>query len=342
MRIEQIGEFGLIDRLQRFLRTNSERVVLGIGDDAAVIRNRSGCESILTTDALIEKVHFDFNYTPFESLGWKALAVSLSDVAAMGGMPLGALVSIAVPGAWNVEDVEKFYSGFKRCADTFRCPAVGGDTVRSPDRCFISVSVLGEVESGKAVLRSGAKSGDRLCVTGVLGGAKTGLEVLTSHADPESFSSAVRRFLEPTPRLREALALVQTFPVTSMIDISDGLASEIGHLCKDSGVGCKIREDRIPLSDDALRWATIQNRPRAQYLYESGEEYELLFTIRPGRDMNSDVVEQMCGEMNFSVIGEITDSAEGIHIQKEDKLFPFCSKGWDHFGSKQGSHDSTE
>ncbi len=331
MRLDQIGEFGLINRLERIVHLDSDRVVCGIGDDAAVIRNRPGSEIVLTTDALIEGIHFDLAYTPLKALGWKALAASLSDIAAMGAVPVCAVVSIAIPRTWTVEDVEKMYSGLAMCGEHYGCPIVGGDTLCSLNASYVCVTVEGEIESGKAILRSGAQAGDLLCVSGELGGARTGYEVLSSNADRKQYPKSIKRFLKPVPRLKESSELVGGMPITSMIDISDGLVSEIRHLCKYSGVGCLIYENRIPVAKEAIQWAEKTNHPLSRYLYESGEEYELLFTI------SKEVVDDglpfslFTGKMNFSVIGEMKRAADGIQILKGGKILSPESTGWDHF-----------
>ena len=178
MQLSQTGEFELIKRMRRIIESESDEIILGIGDDAAVIRPKSGSCLVLTTDALVEGVHFDLSYTPFDALGWKALAVNLSDVAAVGGIPAYALVSLALPEAWTVDDVESFYRGLRCCGKTYDCKIVGGDTTRSVEKGFISISVIGYVNQNAIMSRSGAQLGDLLCVTGRLGGARTGLEAL--------------------------------------------------------------------------------------------------------------------------------------------------------------------
>jgi thiamine-monophosphate kinase len=331
VRLEEVGEFGIIDRLEGMLRSGSDRIVCGIGDDAALIRQKPGFHSVLTTDALVEGVHFDLTYTPLDSLGWKSLAVSLSDLAAMGATPVCAVVSVAVPGSFDLEGVEAFFSGLKRCGEAYQCPVAGGDTVRSLRDFFISVAVEGEVESGKAVLRSGAKPGDALCVTGELGGAKTGFEVLSGRGEEDLFPESVRRFLEPFPRIREASELLRRLPVSSMIDVSDGLASEIGHLCRRSRTGCRIRREHIPLSREAARWAERKQKSIDPFLYESGEDYELLFTVDSGAFADPEGFRRTAQELQVTILGEITESEKGISVENNGKLARLATKGWDHF-----------
>jgi thiamine-monophosphate kinase len=332
MRLYQIGEFSLIDRLRKAVQMRSNQVLLGIGDDAAVLRAHPQSDIILTTDALIEGVHFDLEYTPLESLGWKALAVNLSDIAAMGGSPLGATVSIAIPDRWRVEDVENLYAGLSRCAKTFRCPIVGGDTSRSLDGCFLSIAIAGETGLDQSVRRSGARVGDILCLTGEMGGAKTGLEALIQRTGKRRFKKSIRRFLEPIPRLEASSLLIRRLPVSSMIDVSDGLASEIQHLCMESDVGCSVDEERIPVSSEAIRWAKEQHKPLSSYRFESGEEYELLFTLPRKAVEKNRIFHRLAQSVSVSIIGEITVPSRGVQIRRRKKTVPMDFHGWNHFG----------
>lgn len=329
MELSQIGERGLIQRIQSMLKTRNEQILLGIGDDAAVISSPPDQKLIFTTDTLVETVHFDRRYVPLESLGWKALAVNLSDVAAMAGLPLCAVVSLAIPETWSVGDVDRLYQGLERCAQTYRCPIVGGDTVRSPQWACITVTVLGEVREGYFKTRAGAKEGDFLCVTGKLGKSRVGWEVLASGVQDPTFSSAVAHFLEPRPKIEEAQRLVRAYEVTAMIDISDGLASEILHLCEASGLGCKLFEEKISVPPEVFSWAHSQKKSIENYLWESGEEYELLFTVSPQSSFKP---------MDFfTVIGNMEKKEHGILLYKEGKSQPFHFKGWDHF--RHGDND---
>lgn len=325
MELSRLGEKGLIQRIRSMLQTQNERILLGIGDDAAVVSSRPDRKLILTTDSLVEKVHFDRRYMPLESLGWKALAVNLSDIAAMAGSPLCAVVSLAIPDTWSVEEVDSFYQGMDRCAQTYHCPIVGGDTVRSLQWACITVTVLGEVQADAFISRAGAKEGDLLCVTGTVGKARVGWEVLKSGIQNPAFSSAVAYFLEPRPKIEEAQRILNFYKVTAMIDISDGLASEISHLCEASGLGCQIFEESIPVSPEVFSWARAQHNSIENYLWKSGEEYELLFTISS----------KACFKPMdfFTVIGKMEKKEYGIVLQKRGKSQSFHFKGWDHFQS---------
>ena len=331
MKLSRVGEFGLIDRIKKIVTSDSKNLLLGIGDDAALFRSRPGWITILTTDAMVEGIHFDLTYTPIESLGWKALAINLSDVAAMGGVPQYAVVSLAVPSNWEVEDVELFYRGMKQCGDFYGCMLIGGDTVSSNSGCFISVTVVGEVEDGLAVTRNGATNEDVLCVTGKLGGSMVGLEVLRSGENKNRFPISVKRFLEPGVKLRESRELVREFKITSMIDISDGLSSEILHICQESNLGCLIEEDKIPVAEEVFLWAEKSGKSYSTYALNSGEEYELLFTMPKVEyekflSKKSDVA-----KFDFTVIGEMKPKSEGIKIMRQGSTVPLSPEGWNHF-----------
>ncbi len=331
MKLSQLGEFGLIDRIKKIVTNDSRTPLLGIGDDAALFRPRPGWITVLTTDAMVEGVHFDLTYIPIESLGWKALAINLSDVAAMGGVPQYAVVSLALPSSWEVEDVESLYKGMRQCGDFYGCTLIGGDTVSSNSGCFISVTVIGEVEDGCAVTRGGARNRDILCVTGKLGGSMVGLEVLKSGENKNQFPISVKRFLQPEIRLEESRKLVKEFEITSMIDISDGLSSEIIHICQESGLGCLIEEDKIPIAEEVFLRAEKGEKPSSIYGLNSGEEYELLFTMSKVEYEKFLSKKSAMGGFDFTVIGEMRPKEEGIKIMRQGKTIPLSPEGWNHF-----------
>ena len=331
MKLAEVGEFGLIERIRRMFDEPSPSVILGIGDDAAVCRYQPGRVMLLTTDALVEGVHFHRRYTPAKSLGWKALAINISDIAAMGGVPRYALVTLALPESWTVEDVESLYEGIDQCGMAYGCPLVGGDTVHSPNSCMLSVTILGDADERNVVTRSGARAGDFICMTGEMGGARVGLEVLESSADKKRFRHSVDRFLEPKPRLWESKRLVEGLGVSSMIDISDGLTSEIGHLCRQSGLGCLIQEEKVPVSREAVRWAESRGDALTVYALESGEEYELLFTVSKER-YDGWREKGLDRSLNIAVVGKMIEKSRGMLVQRRGETYPLSLKGWDHFG----------
>ena len=331
MKLGELGEFGLIERIRTIVGDASDGVVLGMGDDAAVLESSPGWQPILTTDTLVEGVHFHRAYTPVESLGWKALAVNLSDIAAMGGLPRCAVVSLVLTDSWRVEDVEALYRGMKRCGDGYGCAVVGGDTVRSEDAGILTVAVLGEVEAGRAVGRTGANEGDVICVTGKLGGARVGLEVLSGRDDRALFPESVSCFLEPKPLVKEARDIVEVFSPSSMIDISDGLSSEIHHVCSQSGVGCLLEEERLPIAGEVFGWAKERGESPADVALGSGEEYQLLFTVEKG--IYEKRTRRESGKSEITVIGEIVEEAAGIRIVNKGRRRTLDTQGWDHFVS---------
>jgi thiamine-monophosphate kinase len=331
VQLSQTGEFGLIKRICRIVESQSDEIVLGIGDDAAVIRPKTGSCLVLTTDALVEGVHFDLRYTPFDALGWKALAVNLSDVAAVGGVPAYALISLALPDKWTVENVESFYRGLKHCGKVYNTKIAGGDTTQSGSKGFISISVIGYVNENLIKRRSGAKEGDLICVTGTLGGARAGFEALREGQDKNLFKKSIRRFLKPAPRILEAGKLIRELPVSSMIDISDGLASDARHLCEQSGLGCILWEEALPLHPDLKVWEEKMGTSPTRFALTSGEEYELLFTVN--QDRFDSWINHSQGEKRVPVtaIGEIVHKKKGIRIKRGGKNVSFSEKGWDHF-----------
>jgi thiamine-monophosphate kinase len=332
MRLSDSGEFGLIGRIRQICGQPGERVIAGIGDDGALLSTKPGYASILTTDSMVEGVHFDLRYVPLRSLGWKLLAVSLSDVASMGGTPVGCVVSIAIPETWSMENIEALYEGISRCGRDYGCPVVGGDIVKSPGLCYVSCAVLGEVPLGAEIRRSGANEGDLLCVTGQFGGARVGFEALESGSkDSDEFYESINRFLEPTPRLQEIQSILHVFRPTSLIDVSDGLASEIRHICEESNLGCLIHEDKIPIHPEAVKWAGMTGKAPICYAMESGEEYELLFTVDSHEFVSQNMRDLPKRAGAVAVIGLMRKKEDGIQIQSGESRFPMKYQGWDHF-----------
>jgi len=326
---DQLGEFGLIERIQQLVGDFKDPSILSIGDDAAIVSTPNQDKKIVfTTDAMVEGVHFDLDYTPMESLGWKALAINVSDVAAMGGMPKYVVISLAIPKHWKVEAVDELYQGMIRCSREYGCHIVGGDTVRSKDSGFISVAVIGEVDSQKVAARDGAQPGDYLGLSRPVGSSRVGLEVLESKLDYKAFQKSVKHFLEPKPELSIAQKLVSELEVSSLIDVSDGLASEIGHLCRMSKVGCLVQFKGIPISSEAKEWCGPQDRSPFEFAMESGEEYALLFTVDPQK-YSIWLKDQQ--NPPIYIIGKIVQKKQGIQIEKDGEMSPLTFKGWDHF-----------
>lgn len=334
--IAQVGEFGLIDRLRDTLGADTAAdLLIGIGDDAAVYSVGSGRVHVLTTDILVEGVHFDRTFAPLGLLGYKSIAVNVSDIIAMNARPLYATVTIGLPNNVSVEQAETLYEGISQAAKRFGLAVVGGDTTAA-ERMIISVSVVGEAAEQDIVQRSGAEPGDLLCVTGHLGAAAAGLKILLSEKeafldadrqpDLQPWSFVVERHLSPRPRLdsldtwREA-----GFKPKALIDISDGLASETHHICRSSAVGARIDAALLPIHVDTYRVAErFKERPETYALY-GGEDYELLFAAAP-----NDLA--LLADDTYAVVGEVTDAIDGIVLRLPDgEVAPLEATGFQHF-----------
>ncbi len=327
MKIEKIGEFGLIDLLKRRTFSQDKRVLVSVGDDAAVIKSCKDKLLIFTTDTMVEKVHFDLRYSTFKQVGWKAMVANLSDIAAMGGLPTFALVTIGLSKSMSVKNVLSIYDGITAVGKRYKCSVIGGDTVFSPQGVFVSIALLGEVEKKFLVKRSGAKSGDLICVTGDLGEAQAGLEFLKKN--PRKKSPLVRKHLNPVPRINEARALVRNLKISSMIDISDGLSSELFHLTEESNLGAVIYQDKIPISSKCIKAGSFLGKSPLLWALSSGEEYELLFTLSRKELPSLEKVER---KIKLSLIGEIVSKKEGVVLQQRSgKMRKLTKTGFKHF-----------
>ncbi len=327
MRISQIGEFGLIDLIRSRVLSKDRRVLVDIGDDAAVIKPSEGKLLIFTTDTLVEKVHFDLRYSTFRQIGWKAMASNLSDIAAMGGLPKFALVTIGLPKSVAAENVISIYDGITAIGRRYKCKVVGGDTVFSPKGIFVSIALLGEVEKKFLVKRKGAKRGDLICVTGDLGEAQAGLEFLLRN--PRRKSSLTRKHLTPFPRISEARILLRILKVSSMIDISDGLSSELFHLTEESDLGAVIYQDKIPISSNCKKAGRLLGKSPLLWALSSGEEYELLFTV--GRKKLPHL-KKLGRKVKVSWIGEMVAKKEGVMLREESgRKRKLTKMGFKHF-----------
>lgn len=327
IKINEVGEFGLIDLIKKKILSKDRQVVVNIGDDAAVIKSPPDRLLIFTTDTLVERIHFDLSYFSFEEIGWKAMAANLSDIAAMGGLPKYALVTMGLPESMRAEDVLSIYKGASKIARKYNCKIIGGDTTLVPKDLFISIALLGEVEKKFLVTRSGAKKGDLICVTGKLGEAQAGLEYLKKYGR-QKFSLA-RKHLQPNPRINEARILVKNLKINSMIDISDGLSSELFHLVDESRLGALIYEQNIPISPKCLKLASFLNKTPLAWALSSGEEYELLFTF--GKKDQAKIG-RIKSKVSVSVIGEMVDKRDGVKlIHKSGRMKDLRKVGFVHF-----------
>ena len=333
--ISSLGEFGLIEHLTRNIELQNASSIVGVGDDAAVI-DHFGKQTVITTDLLIEGVHFDLMYTPLKHLGYKSVIVNLSDVYAMNATPTQVTMSVGISNRFSVEAIDEFYEGVYAACEKYGVDLIGGDTASSQKGFIISVTAVGEVTPDKFVKRSTAQKGDLLCVSGDLGAAYVGLLFLerekkifmenpSIQPDLEGESYVVGRLLKPEAKKNIIEFLEkQSITPTAMMDISDGLSSEILHICKQSNLGCILYEERIPVAEDTKNAAfKFEIDPTACAL-SGGEDYELLFTIR-----QSDHEKIVLNE-EISVIGYMTDFGEGAKIiTKGNNTFPITAQGWD-------------
>ncbi|MBT2557454.1 thiamine-phosphate kinase [Hymenobacter sp. ISL-91] len=336
--LDKVGEFGLIGRIQQTVELTQPSTVLGIGDDAAILAPAAGQELVISTDLLTEGVHFDLTFCPLKHLGYKAVAVNVSDIAAMNALPTQIVVAVSIPPRFTVEAVEELFEGVKLACEAYNVDLVGGDTTGSRAGLTVSVTALGQVEAGQAVRRSGAGPNDLLCVTGDLGGAYLGLQVLEREkqvwqADPESqpeldkYPYVLQRQLRPEARMDVIHELRELGVVpTSMIDVSDGLASEVLHLCQASGTGARIFTENLPIANPTLEVANEFNLDPIMCMLNGGEDYELLFTV-PLADHA-----KLKNHPDITIIGHMVDKSEGANlITKAGQPVPLKAQGFSHF-----------
>lgn len=336
--LTELGEFGLIERIRRKFELRNASSVRGIGDDAAVI-DAGNHFQLVTTDMLLEGVHFDLAYMPLQHLGYKAIAANVSDIAAMNGTPQQVVVSLALSNRFSVEAVDTLYEGIRAACEAYQVDLVGGDTAASASGLVISVAVVGTVAKEKVVYRSGARPDDIICVTGDLGGAYVGLLALQrekevfltnpqAQPDLERFQYVIGRQLKPEARMDvvHELADLSLVP-TSMIDISDGLASELLHLATQSKCGVKIYEDKIPIDTETFEVASLDFKiDPITCALNGGEDYELLFTIRQA-DLG-----KVKNHPDVQLIGHMHDQpGQHVMVTKGGNTVPVRAQGWNHF-----------
>ncbi|HOG18937.1 MAG TPA: thiamine-phosphate kinase [Salinivirgaceae bacterium] len=337
--ISKIGEFGLINKISDAVKLYNPESEKGIGDDAAIL-NFNGSKILVATDMLTEGVHFDLSYMPLQHLGYKAVAINLSDIYAMNGEPKQITVSIGLSSRFSVEHVEEIYKGINKACELYKVDIVGGDTVASLSGLIISITAIGVVNSKEITMRSGAQENDLICVSGDLGAAYLGLKLLTRekaalevapHQQPQfgGYEYLIERQLKPEPRrdIYNKLKEASIIP-TSMIDISDGLSSELMHICKSSGKGCRIYDEKIPIHEQSIRLCDEFNIDPTIPALNGGEDYELLFTIKQSDYERIEKIE------NVSVIGHITSYKDLCEIVFRDgTAVPLTAHGWNAFES---------
>lgn len=337
--LENIGEFGLIERIAKVTNRELETTVKGIGDDAAVL-DHANRQTVVTTDCLVENVHFDFTYTPVKHLGYKSVVVNISDLAAMGAKPTAILVTIAASNRMSVEALDELYEGMQLACERYNVEIVGGDTTSSLSGLMISITALGTVEKDKAIYRSGAKPHELIVVTGDLGAAFAGLQVLerekavfkeNPHTQPDlsEYEYLLQRLLKPEAR-------TDIFPMlddlnlrpTSMLDISDGLSSELLHLCKASGLGCKVFEDKLPVDPAVFKVCEEMQLNATTAAINGGEDYELLMTLP------LEAHDAIKGNPHFTIIGHMTQENDPpLLVTNTGEMLPLKAQGWNAFKS---------
>ncbi|CAN5391629.1 thiamine-phosphate kinase [soil metagenome] len=334
--LSKLGEFGLIKHLTENIELKNPSSVKGVGDDAAVIDYGANKTTVVSTDMLVEGIHFDLSYVPLKHLGYKAATVNFSDICAMNATPKQLLVSIAISSKFSLDAIEELYSGLLLACERYNVDLVGGDTTSSVSGLVISCTIIGEVEKDKLVYRSGAKDKNLLCVTGDLGGAYMGLmmlerekEVYKSNPeiqpDLEGNDYILERQLKPEARI-DIVEMLNTNGIipTSMIDVSDGLASELLHICTQSGVGAQLYEEKIPLDPMTFDRAREFNLDPTMCAMNGGEDYELLFTI----DMKD--YEKLQHNPDITFIGHITAKEAGVNlVTRSNTSHPVTAQGWD-------------
>jgi len=332
--LSQLGEFGLIDHLTNQFEITQASTLKGIGDDAAVL-DFADKKGVISTDLLIEGVHFDLAYMPLKHLGYKAVVVNISDICAMNSRPTQITVSVAVSNRFPLEALEELFAGINLAAKTYKVDVIGGDTTSSQKGLILSITAIGEATAEELVYRNGAKVNDLLVVSGDLGAAYMGLQVLErekqvfqvnphSKPDLEAYSYLIERQLKPEARtdVRTLLHALEINP-TAMIDVSDGLSSEILHLCKQSEVGCNLYEDKLPLDPQLISVCEEFQLDSTTVAINGGEDYELLFTVK------MDDFDKLKGNPNFTIIGHMVEAAEGMHlITRANTKIPLKARGW--------------
>ncbi|MFC4766876.1 thiamine-phosphate kinase [Effusibacillus consociatus] len=334
MNLREVGEFGLIERLRDKLNPADDTVIVGIGDDAAVLSYDAKSYVVMTTDMLVEGVHFREDTIDFRSLGWKSLAASFSDIAAMGGIPRHAAVSLAIPPSYEIESLEQLYEGIAEICSEFQAHVVGGDIVKTDGPFVISVTVNGEAAQGKALLRSGAQPGDLVFVTGTVGGSAAGLVLLESSQKsllpPDEQLTLITFHQRPVPQVQVGQILRTSGGCTSCNDISDGLASELNEIAAASGVGIRIDENRLPLAPAVTNFARITGQNAIDWALYGGEDYQLVGTLHPLAYSAVVTACQMNG-IRFTLIGRVIEGSGVVMERSAGGETVLTARGYNHF-----------
>ena len=337
MRLARVGEFILIEGIKRNMANKyPPQVIEGIGDDCAVLCPSAEKDLIITTDTLVENIHFNTHWMDYYQIGGRAMAASLSDIAAMAGEPLGALLACSLPANRQREEFDLLLKGITTLGERYRCPLIGGDITRSVRGLFINITVIGEVDRGRALRRSNAKLGDEIWVTGWLGDSRAGLEYLRHKPslNKEIVAPVIDRFLQPVPRIEEARYLCERVMINSMIDISDGLSSDLRHICQASRVGAEITCSILPISYGAKTLAKNQGISPYDWALNGGEDFELCLTAEKGvlDYIVKDFEETF--RLPITKIGIIVAGQDILLVEEEGRKYLLESRGYNHFSRK--------
>ena len=330
MKINDLGEFGFIDRIKKGCLNRKNGVIAGIGDDCAVFRVSDGMVVLLTTDMLIEDVHFYRDEIPPNLLGRKSLAVSVSDIAAMGGRPKEAFVSIGIPGDIEIEYLDKIYDGFKSIASEYGINLLGGDTVSSPDRLVINIALTGQAAEDEILYRKGAKVGDTIFITGKPGLSSAGLDLLRNKRKFENEDNLLNAHFDPTPHVQAGRLITSSKKANSLIDISDGLAADLWHICKRSRVGAIVESEMVPIDDALSRYCRQFQLDIDDFVFHGGEDYILLGTVteKHSDQLRSTLRSEEC---NYYPIGRIVEGKSMAVSYCDGSSGILSPRGHDHF-----------
>ena len=323
MKISQLGEFGLIERIRKKNRkgVHHSETIVGIGDDCAVVRSKSRENFLLTTDTLVENIHFSKKYYSFFDIGYKSLAVNLSDIAAMGGVPLYALVTASLPSETKIKEADEIYRGVSELASEFNVEIIGGDTVKSPSVLMISITLVGKTVFGSGIKRSGAKVGDIIFTSGTFGDSAAGLYLLQKRI--VGYKELKKKHLNPYPRIKDGLLIAKSGFANSMIDSSDGFDKSVRFICKESNVGCEVHLDKIPISNALKDFVSRFPLPASPLILFGGEDYELIFTVP--------LEKKSYFEKKFYEVGRITKGKKIVYVDSNNKKINLLDNGYDHF-----------
>ena len=333
MKLKDIGEFGLIEKIARGCLIRPENIIKGIGDDAAVFMTEPGAATLVTTDLLVERVHFLRDAASGVSLGHKSLAVNLSDIAAMGGIAKEAFISIAIPDDCPIAFIQELYDGIKTLAAKYDVNILGGDTTGSKADLIINIAVTGSVLKEEVLLRSKAKPGDKIACTGFPGESKAGLHLILNNipSDPDSFQDLYNAHILPEPHLPEGRFLSKRAGVHACIDVSDGLTADLGHILKESGVGARLYAEKIPISRPLQQFCRKFDFRPIDYALSGGEDYCLICTL--SNESAGETAEAFMNAFNrpLHIIGDITDARALTLIESHGEEKELLASGWDHF-----------